>query len=166
MLNGYVRLADMLAVMGGFDASKKENRFKIIIREPISYKRDVIELYTDTFTKIGELIEKYKDLLNKDTIIKMEAIKRLCGMFGIPEQITEMFLEIFKDGINVKDLRAAKDLEIERSSIVESGNNHWIYELQNHARVSALLNESLIFNTERRESLEKLGFLSIEKRYA
>jgi hypothetical protein len=125
MLNGYMNLAEMLAIVGGFDTSKKENKFKIIIREPISYKKDIIELYADTFEKIGTIVDKHKDILGNNTTIKIESLRRLCGAFGIPEQITTAFLNVFKKDGNAEDMKNLKD------SVIESGNNSWIYELKN-----------------------------------
>jgi hypothetical protein len=151
MLNGYMSLAEMLAVLGGFDSSKKENKFKIIIREPISYKKDIIELYADTFEKIINIVDKYKDLLGDDVTIKIESMRKLCGAFGVPEQITAAFLNVFKKDDDIKDLKNSKD------SVIESGNNTPIYELKNPAKIKALLEETVVLNAERRESLEKLG---------
>jgi hypothetical protein len=60
-------------------------------------------------------------------------------------------LNVFKKDGNAEDMKNLKD------SVIESGNNNWIYELKNSAKTKALLEETVTFNSERRESLGKLG---------
>lgn len=90
-LEGLVKMTEVIAVLGGFDPRKRSDAFRVVIKEPIQFKKEILDSYFDILQKIAQTADAHNRILGKDSFFDKRYLCNLSKMMGIPKELADMF---------------------------------------------------------------------------